>query len=405
MYDVAIIGGGILGTALAYQLSKVKGGEKIVVLEKEDEVARHTSSRNTGVLHRPFYLDPETKGRFARCAQESYGWWKKYAAEKGLPWREVGTLEVALDQAQVGRLKKYKQWSLQNGMADDEVRILTSQEAREIEPKVQCAGALLCSTDTAVDFGEFTKALKEDAARNGVEFKMGTRVKMAREGQEGVEIECADGKIIATRFLVNCAGGAALKIAHMMGLAQEYADLNFRGEYLVVEGASARLASRNIYSVPHHSDFPFLDPHFVVRHDGSVEIGPTAVPVFGAYTYRGIGNVWNKLTEQPMANKLKLCANPEFLHLCASEWRSAFSNKAMVSRVQKFLPDLRVEDCVRRGTSGVRASLIDPQGKFVPEAVEVHSPHSLHILNFNSPGASGAPAYAAYLASVTQNVF
>lgn len=404
-YDIAIIGAGILGTALAYQLSKVMNGEKIVVLEKEDEVARHTSSRNTGVLHRPFYLDPEKKGKFARCAQESYGFWKEYAAEKGLPWREVGTLEVALDGGQMERLKKYKQWSLQNGMADEEVRLLTPDEVREIEPNVHCAGGLLCTTDTAVDFGAFTRALKKDAQAQGVEFKMGIEVKKVKEVEKGVEVECGDGEIICAKFLVNCAGGAALKIAQMMGFAREYADLNFRGEYLVVEGQSARLATRNIYSVPRHSEFPFLDPHFVVRHDGRAETGPTAVPVFGPYTYRGLGNVISKLAERPTINKLRLCANPEFLSLCAQEWQSVLSKRALVARMQKFLPDFRVADCVRRGTAGVRASLIDRDGKFVPEVVEVRSPHSLHILNFNSPGATGAPAYAAYLTSLIQNIF
>ena len=394
MYDFAIIGGGILGTALAYQLSKEREGTKIAVFEKESEVAQHTSGRNTGVLHRPFYLDPETKGKFARCAQESYGFWKEYARAKGLPWKEVGTLEAALDDIEYARLKKYKDWSLQNGMADEEARLLSAEEVRTIEPKVRCVGALLCSTDTAVDFGAFTRALRDDAKQQGVQFIMGKAVNRVRENHTGIEIECGDGEITRTRYLINCAGGSALKIAHWMGVARDYADLNFRGEYLIVGGASARLASRNIYCVPRHSEFSFLDPHFVVRHDGRTEIGPTAVPVFGAYAYRGLGKVWSKIAERPVINKLRLCVNPEFLRLCAQEWRSVLSPRAMVSRVQKFLPDLRVEDCVTRGTAGVRASLVDQKGQFVPEVVEVQTAHSLHILNYNSPGASGAPAYA-----------
>lgn len=396
MFDIVIIGGGILGTTLAYQLSKITTGAKIVVLEKENDVAQHTSGRNTGVLHRPFYLDPVKKGKFARCAQESYGFWKEYAAKKSLPWKEVGTLEVALDAQGFERLKKYKQWSLQNGMADKEVRLLTVEEARAIEPSVRCIGALLCTTDTAVDFGAFTRSLKQDAQAQGVEFKMGYEVKRVKESGAGIEVEFAQGSINA-KYLINCAGGAALKIAHITGLAKEYADMNFRGEYLAVEGSSARLAFHNIYSVPRHSDFPFLDPHYVVRHDGRVEIGPTAVPVFGPYAYRGLGKVLSKITEPPVMNKLKLCANAEFLKLCAQEWRSAISARAMVARVQKFLPELRFEDCVNRSTAGVRASLIDRHGKFVPETVEVKSPCSLHVLNYNSPGATGAPAYAAYL--------
>ncbi len=397
MYDIAIIGGGILGTSLAYQFSKQIVGKKIVVIEKEDAVARHTSGRNTGVIHRPFYLDPATKGKFAKCAQESYGFWKEYATRKGLPWQQVGTLEVALDDAGCVRLKKYKQWLLQNGMADNEVRLLSAEQVCEIEPSVRCVGALLCTTDTAVDFGAFTRALKDDARANGVEFLFGCEVDAIQEN-DGIEIKCYNGKIIKAKYLINCAGGAALKIAHMMGVAREYADLNFRGEYLAVEGVSARLASRNIYSVPRHSAFPFLDPHFVVRHDGSVEIGPTAVPVFSAYAYRGLGSFVRKIGESPMMNKLKLMTNPEFLGLWSQEWRSALFSRTMARRVQKFLPELRMQDCTAHGTAGVRASLIDINGRFVPEAVEVQTSLSLHILNYNSPGATGAPAYAVYLA-------
>ncbi|MBI2552460.1 FAD-dependent oxidoreductase [Candidatus Uhrbacteria bacterium] len=422
-YDIVIVGGGILGTALAYQLSKHIPGERIVVVEKEEGVARHTSSRNTGVIHRPFYLDPISKGKFARCAQESYEFWKEYAARKGLPWREVGTLEVALDEAQLARLKKYKAWSLQNGMGDSEVRLLSAEEVREIEPSAWCAGALLCTTDTAVDFGAFTRALRDDAEERGVKFLFGCEVKKIVEKKDGVDIlyqrlitpptpsylkrgnfaEVPPLRVrggeegLRAHYMVNCAGGAALKIAHLMGVAREFADLNFRGEYLIVEGESARLALRNVYSVPRHTDFPFLDPHYVVRVDGRVEIGPSAVPVFGSYAYRGVGNVLGKLTEKPLANKLRLLRNPEFLRLCGKEWRSALSKDAMVARVQKFLPDLRVADCVARGTAGVRASLIDRNGRFVPEVVEAQTPRSLHILNYNSPGATGAPAYAADL--------
>ncbi|MBI4281322.1 FAD-dependent oxidoreductase, partial [Candidatus Uhrbacteria bacterium] len=358
---------------------------------------------------------------------------------KHLPWKDVGTIEVALDAAGVEHLRKYKEWSLANGMRDDEVQLLTPEAVQVIEPNVRCAGALFCTTDTAVDFGAFTRALKDDAQTNGVQFLFGCRVKKIIEQNGLVEIRYqtsitppnpshayrqagyikrGDDRSLPLKVrgswrelyeeglrahhLVNCAGGNALSIAHSMGVAREYADVNFRGEYWMVSGESARLAMRNIYSVPRHSVFPFLDPHYVVRADGRVEIGPSAVPVFGPYAYRGMGNVWKKIFAQSFVHHARLFTNPEFLRLCTQEWKSAFFKRAMVSRVQKFLPALRVEDCLERGNAGVRASLIDPKGNFVKEVIEISRQRSLHILNYNSPGATGAPAYAKLL---TKNFF
>ncbi len=392
--DVVIIGAGILGTSVADRLAAARPHLKIVVIEQAGAPAFHTSGRNTGVIHRPFYLDPKTKQTLARCAQESYFFWQDYAAKKGLPWQKLGTIEVALADRQLERLHWYKRWSLQNGMAEDEIQILSADEVRELEPQIRCRGALLCTTDTAVDFAGFTRALKDDAAGKGVEFIFDTIVRNIRQCTDGIEIVSSDERVWQTKFLINCAGGNALSIAHLMGVAREYADMNFRGEYWLVTGDSAHLATHNIYSVPRHSAFPFLDPHYIIRNDGRVEIGPSAVPVFSPYSYRGIGPIMSKIMTRPMGNKLRLLTNPEFITLCAQEWKSSLFKSVMVERVQEFLPTFRLEDCTQRGNAGVRAALIDRAGRFVPEVVEASDQRSFHILNYNSPGATGAPAYA-----------
>jgi len=197
------------------------------------------------------------------------------------------------------------------------------------------------------------------------------------------------------KAVFNAAGGGALELAHAFGLAKGYAALNFRGEYWVVDEPFASRVNSNVYRPPKHPEFPFLDPHFVVRADGSREIGPNAVLVTGPYVYSGVGfRQVGSIFSRPLAPKLELALNGEFIGLVAGEWRSSLSKSAMVGRVRKFIPGLSAGMIHSRAVFGVRSSLLDTHG-FVPEAVLVHDPGSIHILNFNSPGATGAPFYSA----------
>jgi len=161
-WDVTIIGGGILGTSVSYWLANQYEG-RIAVIEKEQQVAVHTSKRNTGVVHRPFYLDPVKRRVFARSSQAAYGMWKSYAKERGLPWSPVTTLEVATREEDLRRVEKYLHWGLENGMGEDELEVLTAEEVRKLEPHVRSHGAIWSKTDTSVDYPSFTRALRGDA--------------------------------------------------------------------------------------------------------------------------------------------------------------------------------------------------------------------------------------------------
>lgn len=400
-WDVTIIGGGILGTSFSYWLANQYEG-RIAVIEKEQHVAVHTSKRNTGVIHRPFYLDPVKRRVFARSSQAAYGMWKSYAKERSLPWSPVTTIEAATHEADVKRVEKYYHWGLENGMGEDELQVLTSEEVRILEPHVKSHGGIWSKTDTSVDYPSFTRSLQGDSEREGVKFIFGFEVKSIKFSQGVLEILPKNGgEPIRTRFLVNCAGGNSMRIAHMMGLGREYADLNFRGEYWEIGEQWRYLATRNIYTVAQHPEMPFLDPHWICRADGRREIGPNAVPVAGAYTYRGFFKnpvqALEKLLEPPMANKISLLYNKDFLTLASQEWKSSIFKSEMARRAQEFIPELKLEYLVRRGIAGVRAQVIDRKGNFIKEAIEIMGPQSYHITNYNSPGATGSPAYAAWL--------
>jgi L-2-hydroxyglutarate oxidase len=398
-WDVAVVGGGILGTSVAYWLASLYECA-IAVVEREPEVALHTSRRNTGVIHRPFYLDPKGRRIFARSAQVSYGLWKRYAAERGLPWETVGTLEVALRGEDLPVLEKYLRWGLANGMAEEELELMDPQQVAQREPHVRCLGAILCRTDTAVDYHALTVSLRRDAEVLGASFLLGRQVEGIEVGPQGTTVRVRGGEALSARFLINCGGGNSLRIAHGMGLGMEYADLYFRGEYWLVDPRQAHLAGVNVYSVPARPDLPFLDPHWVVRANGRREIGPNAVPVPGPTTYEGLVRpiAWaEKFLEPPARNKAGLLFNGDFLSLAAEEWLSSLSKDAMAERARRFLPGLRTVYLVERGTAGVRASVIDSRGNFIKEAIEILGPNSYHITNYNSPGATGAPAYAAHV--------
>src|SRR2546422_1224248 len=426
-WDVTIVGGGVLGTSVAYWLANRYEG-RIAVLEKEIDVVAHTARRNTGVVHRPFYLDPVGRRVFARCAQIAYGMWKEYAASRGLPWPPVSTFEVATREADVGRLEKYLQWGLANGMGEDELALLSEADVRRQEPQVRSRGGIWSKTYTAVDYRSFTQSLSDDAVAAGAKFLLRNDVASVDVAGDRLDIHLADPvgyrifndprrKILVlvgrgnephrTRFLINCAGGNSIDLAHRLGVGREYTDLFFRGEYWEIDPAYHHLASRNIYTVPRHPELPFLDPHWIVRADGRREIGPNAVPVVGPHTYRCLfddpAEAVQKLFERPIGNKLAALVNPDFLTLATEEWASSISKRAMAKRVQEFLPALRVKYLTRPGTAGVRAQVVDPHGNFVKEAIEIPGPHSFHVVNYNSPGATGSPAYTAWIVNLLAN--
>ena len=288
-------------------------------------------------------------------------------------------------------------------MSEDELQILTAEEVRMLEPHVRGYGAIWSKTDTSVDYHAFTQSLRADAETEGIKFLTGIEVGSLKVSGDFVEIRPTRNgtEPIRTRFLINCAGGSSLRIAHMLQLGTEFCDLNFRGEYWEIGNEWTYLANRNIYTVAQHPELPFLDPHWIVRADGRREIGPNAVPVAGPYTYRGFfrspADAIKKIFEQPIANKLALLYNRDFLELAGQEWLSSISKSEMARRAREFIPELKVEYLKRPGIAGVRAQVIDREGNFIKEAIELEGPHSYHVTNYNSPGATGSPAFAAWL--------
>lgn len=293
------------------------------------------------------------------------------------------------------------EWGDINGIPKGELILLDGKEISKKEPNVKCHSGVFCSREVSTDFGAFTREICKDSKTNGTKFLLNHNVKSIKKNNKNTTIVFKDDTEIATDFLINCAGGNALDIAKMMGFAKEYSDLHFRGEYWIADKPYRDLVTSTIYTVAEFKGYPFLDPHWIKKANGDTEIGPNAVPVPSPETYHGylgdIGTSISKLKEIVNGSALKLLSDSQFLSMVSKEWMSSISKTAMVKRVQKFIPKVKPEYFSKRGTAGIRSPVITPKGKFLADVMEVQDDNSYHIINYNSPGATGAPAYSALI--------
>ena len=405
-FDIAIIGGGILGTTISYWVSNLYDSS-VCVIDKEADVAKHTSGRNTGVVHTPFYLDPEKKKIFAKSAYISHNLWKTLAIQTQSPWMEIGTIEVAMDELQHKTLEKYQKWGVENGVNEDSLLILDSSGLKQKEKNLECYSGLLCKNDVSTDYSKLTQEIKNVSTQNSTEFIFQKTVKSFQQKNDSVQINFTDNSAIECKYLINCSGGNSLDIAKQFDLFESHSDLHFRGEYWIADSNYADIVKTNIYSVARHPEFPFLDPHWIKRANGTTEIGPNAVPVPTPETYDGfvtdIQTTISKLGDILTGGAKKLFLNPDFLSLITHEFRSSISKDAMVQRVMNFIPSLEPNYFTKKGTAGIRTPVISPEGKFIPDVMEREGQNSFHIVNYNSPGATGAPAYSALVIKKLQD--
>ena len=399
-FDIIIIGGGILGTSISYFLSFLNKSKKIAVIEQASKVAFHTSGRNTGKVHAPYLYNPDKKKLFAKAAFQGYGMWEEYSKLKNLPFKKDGVIEVALNKKDIKVLEKYLKWGKQNGLKDKDIKLLNKDEIKKIEPEIKCEAALYVYRDGSADYSIFTDSIIKDSIKNGTELILDTKVTNIKKQDGQWEITLNDDNKIFTKFFINAAGGEAINIAHDVGVAQNLTDVHFRGEYWRIPKEYHNMTKTSVYSVPEFPDYPFLDPHWIIRVDGSCEIGPNAVPVFSPYGYDTSENIKEfipKILEMLGSGARKAIFDKQFQELAINEIQSSMSKDVMINRVKRFLPKIDSKKILEKGTAGIRSSVIDEDGKFVPDVILMDEEKSFHILNYNSPGATGALPFAAHI--------
>ena len=389
-YDIAIIGGGIVGCALARELSA--RFTRVVLIEKEPAVALHTSGRNSGVVHSGFNPHPGTlKAKF--CVEGSREI-RRYCAERKIPCEQVGTYVVATEAEKVPILHELKARGTTNGVPGLEV--LPIEAVRTHEPNVKGLQALHSPTGAIVDSKGLATAIAAEARERGVTLMTGQEVMGIREHADHVALRCRT-ESIRCELLINSAGLHADRLAHWMGVGRDLIVAPFRGEYFVVKHPVIRSM---IYPVP-HPVVPFLGVHLTKSIDGSVLLGPNAVPAFGREAY-GPWNVNVRDVAQMLAHRgvwNALVRNQTLVKIAWNEWRHSRDRRHFWKEAGRLVNGLRVEDLTLGRRVGIRPQLIRSNGRLVEDLVLEHTPRSVHVLNVVSPGMTSSIPFAKWLSS------
>jgi L-2-hydroxyglutarate oxidase len=395
--DVAVIGGGIVGTATAMALLEAAPGLRLVLLEKEARLAQHQTGHNSGVIHSGLYYRPGSlKAQNCTAGREAL---YRFCAAHGISHERCGKVVVATREAELPLLDELERRGRQNGLGG--IERLDERQIRAHEPHAAGIAGLFVPQTGIVDYVAVTEAFAGVIRQRGGEVRTRARVqRVERQGRE-LRLDTAGGAV-ACRFLVNCAGLHCDRVARMSGVDPGVRIVPFRGEYYELAKTRRHLVRHLIYPVPDPA-FPFLGVHFTRMIDGRREAGPNAVL---ALKREGYGRLSFSL-----GDALETFAFPGFWWLAGRYWLSgareywrSFSKGAFVRDLQRLVPELRAED-VARGGAGVRAQAVDPDGRLLDDFRIVEGEGMIHVLNAPSPAATASIAIGQALAARAKEAF
>lgn len=389
-FDVAVVGGGIVGLATAYQLLRRRPGLRLAVVEKEAGLALHQTARNSGVLHAGLYYAPGSlKARLCREGKDTL---ERFAAERGIPVERCGKLVVATRADELPGLARVRERAVANGVAG--LREIGPDEMRELEPNVVGLRALHSAESAIVDFRRVALALGDELRAGDGEILLRRRVVAIASRDDLVTLVTTDGDV-AARALIACAGLHSDRVAALTGDAGAERIVPFRGDYYALVPQARALVRALVYPVPDPS-FPFLGIHLTKRIDGEVWVGPNAVLAFAREGYRR--------TDLDVRDLVATLAFPGFWRLALRHWRVGLaeawrdlSKRAFLRELQRFVPALRAED-LQPAPAGVRAQSLRADGALVDDFSLAESRRVLHVRNAPSPGATASFAIGRLLA-------
>ncbi|MES2799324.1 MAG: L-2-hydroxyglutarate oxidase [Bacteroidota bacterium] len=398
-YDIAIIGGGIVGAATFYKIQQRYPDKKILLIEKMDKLADHQTGHNSGVIHSGLYYKPGSlKAR--NCIQGRHEL-VAFAQKYGIKHDICGKVVVATDPSELPNMEKIYQTGLENKI--EGLEKITAEQVKEHEPFVKSIGGLWVPCTGIIDFRGATEKMVELALAEQLESKMvlGHEVIAIEHGEVSTKIVTNKGSFNA-EYMVFCAGLQADRLAKKDGVKLKEKVVGFRGDYYELTEEAKHKVKNLIYPVP-NPDFPFLGVHFTRMTDGEIECGPNAVFTFKREGYGktdfSMKDTWDALT---YGGTWKLFFNN--MSFGINEYRRAFSKKLFLKTLQRMVPSLTMED-IHPGRAGVRALLLAKDGDTRDDfRIEYHG-KSIHVLNAPSPAATAALAIGGYIADEADKHF
>lgn len=383
-FDVAVVGGGIIGVATARRLAE--SGARVVVVEKEDRVAAHQSSRNSGVLHTGIYYAPGSAK--AENCRRGFALMNAYCDARGVPTRRCGKVIVAVDESELPGLAEIERRGRANG-----VRVERLDEAglRDVEPNAAGVAALHVPEAGITDYRAVAQSLAAEFEAAGGQLRFGARVVGFERSHDEWTVSFEGGEAVTAARVINCAGLYSDRVAAFAGADPDLRIVPFRGEYYGSSAEAAGVVNGLVYPVPDPS-FPFLGVHVTPTVHGEIECGPNAVFALSREGYR-----WRDVDARELWSSL---AWPGTRRLMARHWRAgagemwrSLSRASFARAVRRLVPAIRPE-WLRPAPAGVRAQALRRDGSMVDDFVFIADRGMVHVCNAPSPAATSSLAIA-----------
>ena len=382
MFDICVIGGGIVGLATAYQLSKKHPKLKLVVLEKETSLAKHQTGHNSGVLHTGIYYKPGSlKAINCRNGKKAM---EQFCKEQGIDHELCGKIIVALNDDEVPRMQNIFQRGQENGV---NCKIISREEMLEIEPYVAGVQAIHVPECGIVNYKQVCLRLGEiiqEKEENKI--FLGHQVTKIRNMATSLVIE-TDKQQIECKHLINCGGLQSDKLTKLGGQKPPAKIIPFKGEYFELKENAKHLCKNLIYPVPDHA-FPFLGVHFTRMIDGTVECGPNAVLAFGREAYGKFDLNIKDLLESITYPGFQKMAIKHWKMGWGEMWRS-YNKGAFVKALRRLIPEIEAKD-LSSAPAGIRAQAVTPKGALVDDFLIENNVRIINVCNAPSPAATAS---------------
>ena len=396
-YDVAIIGGGIIGLSTAMHLTRRNPDLRVAVLEKEAELATHQTGHNSGVIHSGIYYRPGShKANFCVAGVNKL---IGFCDENEIEYERCGKVIVATDDSELGRLNDLYDRGVANGVGG--LEIIGPERLREIEPHAAGIKALWAPGTGIADYPKVAQTYANKFAHAGGDIFTETPLQRITRRGSALALETPKGTIQASH-MINCAGLYADRVAGMIEERVDVRIVPFRGEYFTIKPESQHLVSGLIYPVP-DPRFPFLGVHYTRNIWGGVEAGPNAVLALSREGYRK--------RDFRLGETLGTLTYPGFWKMSSKHWRTglsemrrSYSKGIFLRDLQRLLPEITESD-LAPGGSGVRAQAVDRNGGLLDDFSIIRGREAVHVLNAPSPGATSSLAIGEHIVALAAEAF